>query len=367
MAVTFPKNERVKRELDGNYKLLIYSAPGVGKTYFAERFPEPLLLSTDGNWRFTNIPAMVVSKWKSSKTSSDEEVNTSFENIVNALVEQDGAGFKTVIVDLVEDLYKMAVEDTLKERSIASLGDLPYGQGYIETRSKFYKVYKKLISLPVNVILLSHEKDEIVKDRLGRESTYFRPKLDDDTLDLLSGSGFTLRAFWDSSLNEKNVKVMQRRLIMGSTPDCFGVTRFSIPVEATETIPLDFEAFETYMKFHNAESDIKPSTVKEVPIKLQKENIQLPGGVKTKTPIATPTPKPVVEKPVVEETPTPVVEKPVVKETPKVTPAPTPKPIVEKPTVVESEEDTADVEVSVTDERQRKIDEIMKKFNKFTK
>ena len=129
------------------------------------------------------------------------------------------------------------------------------------------------------MILLSHEKSVEVKDRLGRTSTYYQPQLDDKTLDLLSGSGFSLRAYWESNTSEKNVKTMQRMLSMGSTPDWFGVTRFAVPVEQTESIPLDYNLFEEYMKYHNAESEVKPKGVIETPISLKKQNVSLPNKV----------------------------------------------------------------------------------------
>lgn len=380
MAVIIPGIASVKRKIDGNYRILLYSAPGVGKTFFAGQFESPLLLSTDGNWRFTELPAMPITSWKAPKISSDEVASSAFENVIDELIATGGSGFKTIIVDLVEDIYKMCVDHTLKERNIQTLGDLPYGQGYVETRRKFYKVYKKLTSLPLNVVLLSHEKSITVKDRLGRESTYFKPKLDDETLDLLSGTGFTVRAFWESTLNSANQKIMQRSLVMGSTPDSFGVTRFNVPMEATEIIPLDYQTFVEYMKYHNQESGVKPAGVREAPIALQKQGVTLskpltagtavkPGIAKpaVQTPV-TPTPTPVVEEtPVVAPKPTPVVApKPtpvVAKPAPVVAPKPTP--VAAKPAVVEDEVEPADdSEIKVSAARQAKIDAILGKFNK---
>lgn len=385
MAVVIPGTAPVKRSVEGNYRVLVYSSPGVGKTYFAGKFESPLLLSTDGNWRYTELPAMPITSWKASKSATDEVASQAFENVIDELIAQDGAGFKTVIVDLVEDVYKMCVEHTLKDRNISALGDLPYGQGYTETRLKFYKVYKKLTSLPLNVILLSHEKALTVKDRLGRESTYFKPKLDDETLDLLSGTGFTVRAFWESTLNGANQKVMQRMLVMGSTPDSFGVSRFNIPMEATEMIPLDYNTFEEYMRYHNQESEIKPEGVREVPIAMQKANTTL-AKPKTSIPVVkkevvTPTPvvkkeEPVVQEEVVEEVipvvkPTPSVVKPtpVTKPTPAVV---KPKPAVVKPAPIITESDDVeepadDSEIKVSSSRQAQVDAILKNFKSFKK
>ena len=61
------------------------------------------------------------------------QINGSFENVIDGLVATDGGGFKTIIVDLAEDVYKFSIEETIRELGINNLGDLPWGQGFAAT------------------------------------------------------------------------------------------------------------------------------------------------------------------------------------------------------------------------------------------
>lgn len=55
-----PKNER--RNLNATKKKVvwIYGAPFSGKTFFANQFPDPLMLNTDGNIKFVDAPYIAI-------------------------------------------------------------------------------------------------------------------------------------------------------------------------------------------------------------------------------------------------------------------------------------------------------------------
>ena len=47
--VTLPENKKRDISKPGKMKIWIYGAPMCGKTYLASQFPNPLILSTNGN------------------------------------------------------------------------------------------------------------------------------------------------------------------------------------------------------------------------------------------------------------------------------------------------------------------------------
>ena len=55
-----PKNER--RNLNATKKKVVwlYGAPFSGKTFFANQFPDPLMLNTDGNIKFVDAPYIAI-------------------------------------------------------------------------------------------------------------------------------------------------------------------------------------------------------------------------------------------------------------------------------------------------------------------
>jgi adenylate kinase family enzyme len=55
-----PKNEPVTRKATDRVKVFIFGQPMSGKTTFAATFPSPLILSTDGNFKHTKVPAISI-------------------------------------------------------------------------------------------------------------------------------------------------------------------------------------------------------------------------------------------------------------------------------------------------------------------
>lgn len=253
-----PKNERVVRNPESAIKAIIYGAPGIGKTTFAGKFPEPLLISTDGNYVHTDLPAVALKYWQLDKPKKGfknekeelawkEEAGKAFVNLVDELVATNGGGFKTIIVDLLEGVFEKNRDYHLDLYELSDEGDLGYGKGYALVRNPYLKKMAELFSLPINVIGLSHEKVSKRKNRLGVEYEYYSPELVEKVADKLSGTGYTLRAYWSTVVDETGTTARSKRMLALSPSDTrYGVTRLfnaegnSISVDDIE---LDYETF----------------------------------------------------------------------------------------------------------------------------
>lgn len=253
-----PKNERVARNPEQAIKAIIYGAPGIGKTTFAGNFPEPLLISTDGNYVHTDLPAVALKYWQLDKPKKGfknkeeelawkEEAGKAFVNLVDELVATNGGGFKTIIVDLLEGVFDKNRDYHLDLYELSDEGDLGYGKGYALVRGPYLKKMAELFSLPINVIGLSHEKVSKRKNRLGVEYEYYSPELAEKVADKLSGTGYTLRAYWSTEVDETGTSARSKRMLALSPSDTrYGVTRLfnaegkSISVDDIE---LDYETF----------------------------------------------------------------------------------------------------------------------------
>ena len=102
-----PKNER--RNLNATKKKVVwlYGAPFSGKTFFANQFPDPLMLNTDGNIKFVDAPYIAIRdtvtvEGRLTKRQLAWEV---FSDAVTEL-EKKQNDFKTIVVDLLEDTYE---------------------------------------------------------------------------------------------------------------------------------------------------------------------------------------------------------------------------------------------------------------------
>lgn len=102
-----PKNER--RDLNATKKKVVwlYGAPFSGKTFFANQFPDPLMLNTDGNIKFVDAPYIAIRdtvtvEGRITKRKLAYEV---FTDAVTEL-EKKQNDFRTIVVDLLEDVYE---------------------------------------------------------------------------------------------------------------------------------------------------------------------------------------------------------------------------------------------------------------------
>jgi hypothetical protein len=214
-----PSPERVKRDKDQFVRLFLYAEPGFGKSYFADQFPNPFIINTDGNLPYYTAPGLIVNQWEASK-NDPESKNRSFVDIVDELVKSNGNGYKTIVIDLIENIYELARAAKLEEFGINHESDAGgYGKGYQLVRDPFYAAIKKLYSLPLNILLLSHENNKIIKDRIGREYSYFLPNLGETIVEKLTGTGYTLRGYWKGSLTNDNMESKSKRMLSLSPKD----------------------------------------------------------------------------------------------------------------------------------------------------
>ena len=102
-----PENKRRSMDAVKRRVIWIYGAPFCGKTTFANGFPDPLMLNTDGNIKFVDAPYIhikdeIVQEGRITKRTFAWE---NFKDAITELEKKDNT-FKTIVVDLLEDLYE---------------------------------------------------------------------------------------------------------------------------------------------------------------------------------------------------------------------------------------------------------------------
>lgn len=280
-----PAPGRVKRDKDQFVRLFLYAEPGFGKSYFANQFPDPFIINTDGNLPYYTAPGLIVNQWEASKNDPDSK-HRSFIDIIDELVKTNGNGYKTIVIDLIENVYELARQAKLLEFGINHESDAGgYGKGYQLVRDPFYSAIKKLYSLPLNILLLSHENNKTIKDRIGREYSYFTPNLTESVVEKLTGTGYTLRGYWKGSLTNDNMESKAKRMLSLSPKDNeLHVARLidadGNPVELDD-IELSYENFISVLK--NLNDPEKVGTFKTVHQEEEKPKAQLKKPVQKET------------------------------------------------------------------------------------
>lgn len=184
-----PDNKR--RTLDAVQKrvLWIYGVPFCGKTTFANSFPDPLMLNTDGNIKFVDAPYIRIKdevkvEGRQTKRTLAWDV---FKDVISELEKKDNT-FKTIVVDLLEDLYEHCRLYMYQQMGITHESDDSF-KAWDKVRSEFLNTLKRLMNLDYeNIILISHEDtSKDITKKGGDKITAIKPNLQDKVASKVAG------------------------------------------------------------------------------------------------------------------------------------------------------------------------------------
>lgn len=218
------------------FKMVLYGEPGVGKSVFASKSPRPFFITTDGNYEW--LEDFGAKLEDHIQVSSWEEAKKAFSAINDK--------YETVVVDLLEDLFKWCEYEYCAKNRITHLSDHGYGKGYDITRNEFFIEICKLLALDKNIILIMHGQSYTTKDRRGVEHTKHAPsgRLPDKVLDMIEGRvRYFLRCYLKAEELEDGTLVKKRYLSLVPKENEFGIIRGINENSIPHDIPLEFEDF----------------------------------------------------------------------------------------------------------------------------
>lgn len=247
-------------------KMMLYGAPGVGKSVFASKFPKPFFITTDGNYEWlVDFGAKV----------EDHKQISSWGEFVNLIKDSKFSNYDTIVVDLIEDLYQWSEDFFIKKNKIDHIGDLPFGKGYKMVRDSFFIEISKLIALDKNIILLSHETHTEQKDKRGVVVSTYHPSksLNSELRDKIEGRlRYVLRAkFTDEIVDNKYVQ--KRVLSLAKNSSEFSIIRGVNMDEIPETIELDFNSFAKLFKLEKELLEAKSQSPQIQPQKVEQPQV----------------------------------------------------------------------------------------------
>lgn len=182
--MALPKPSRRVIATKTRKKLWIYSAPFAGKSTLADHFPTPIVLNTDGN--VDSYTANVIEV--KAEYSNGLLLRQPWEVFVSTVEElaRGGHGYETVVVDLVEDVFEHCRVWSCRQLGIEHESDNNF-KAWDYVSIHFLSAMKKLTTLPVNVVLLSHCEQREVNRRNGEKFTFVRPLLRDKVANKIAG------------------------------------------------------------------------------------------------------------------------------------------------------------------------------------
>lgn len=230
-----PENKRRNIEKIEKKVAWIYGMPFSGKTVFANKFPDPLMLNTDGNIKFVDAPYIRIKDEIIQKGRMQPERKFAweiFKETVDELEKKDN-DFKTIVVDLLEDMYEYCRVYMCNQMGISHESDDSF-KAWDKVRSEFLNTIKRLVNLDYeNIVLISHEdtsKDIMKKG--GDKITAIKPNLQDKVANKIAGMvDIVARAIAEG--NNYTLSFKTSEII-------FGGGRLTV---SKDEIPSDYDAF----------------------------------------------------------------------------------------------------------------------------
>lgn len=252
-----PKNERRNIEKISKKVVWLYGAPFSGKTFLANKFPDPLMLNTDGNIKFVDSPYIgikdqVVVEGRQTKRTLAWAM---FKDTIEEL-EKKQNDFKTIVVDLLEDMYEHCRLYMYDKLNITHESDDSFA-AWDKVRTEFLSTLKRLMNMDYeNIVLISHEdRSKDITRKSGDKITAIKPNLQDKVANKVAGMvDIVARVVADGE---------ERTLSFKTNEVIFGGGRLTV---TEKVIPLNYDEFMKVYDEANAKA-VKGGTKAETPSK----------------------------------------------------------------------------------------------------
>lgn len=139
--------------------VLVYGAPKIGKSTWCSHAESALFFETEPGLNNLEVYRIPVRSWK---------------ELLEALAEvaKGEHKFKTIVVDTVDNMYRLCTEHILEGQQIEHESDLGYGKAWALVRNEFHRVLTKMARLPYGLYLVSHALQVEIDTRTGKQTRY---------------------------------------------------------------------------------------------------------------------------------------------------------------------------------------------------
>src|SRR5690625_60034 len=149
-----PKNERkVAKEIPRNF--VIFGGTMHGKTYFADQFPNPLNLNTDGNAEMIETPSITI---RNERGPIGDITTPASELLIKAITELEAGKhtYETVVIDVIDDVVTLFEQEITESEGVKSVSDIAWGKGHqmLEMMVRVFVMRLKELTMKTNMNVL---------------------------------------------------------------------------------------------------------------------------------------------------------------------------------------------------------------------
>jgi phage nucleotide-binding protein len=225
-----------KMEEESMYKKIwVYGAPFSGKTTLACGSPKHWVISTDGNAQYItdNFKLITDVVTKNGRITTRKLAWEVLKEEIERL--EGGVDYETIVVDLVEDTYEMARLFMYQKLGITHESDDSF-RAWDKVRTEYLSTMRRLINLPYNIVLISHEDtSKDITKKSGENITAIKPNINDKVANKLAGMvALVARAVVDG--NDYTIQVKTDEVIFGGGR--LGINNVVIPNAWDEIVKL---------------------------------------------------------------------------------------------------------------------------------
>ncbi len=220
--------EKTKPKTDlKDLTILIYGPGKIGKSTWASHADGALFLATEPGLNALEVYQSPISNWEEMLVACSE-------------VAAGDHNFKTIIIDTIDNAYRMCADYICKKNRVEHETDLAYGKGSALVNNEFNRVLTKLAFLPYGLFLISHSTEKEIETRTGK-FTKTTPTLPDKARKIVLGmADMILFCDVEQSLDENNKPIIRRVMRTKPNPNYEAGDKFDI---LPEVIPLDYHEF----------------------------------------------------------------------------------------------------------------------------
>ena len=152
---------------------LIYGRSKIGKSTWCSQAEDAVFLATEPGLNALEVFQEPIQSWEGLLRSCGE-------------IGEGNHSFKIVIIDTVDNAYRMCADFICEKHEIEHESDLGYGKGWALCNNEFHRVLTKLAHLPYGLFLVSHSAEKEIKTRTGKR-TRIVPTLPDKAQKIVLG------------------------------------------------------------------------------------------------------------------------------------------------------------------------------------
>lgn len=163
--------------IQGAQKVVIYGPEGVGKSYFASKFPNPVFIDTEGSTRHMDVP-------RTQRPSSWTMLMNQVQYFISNPTVCD-----TLIIDTADWTERLCIEHICAKGKVDGIEGFGYGKGYVYLEEEFGRFLNKLedvIQVGTNVVITAHAEIKKIEqpEEIGGYD-HWQMKLEKKTMPLL--------------------------------------------------------------------------------------------------------------------------------------------------------------------------------------